>query len=192
MTQETSSAWYSFSSQKQRSAWNFSAAAASLTVSTKSVIAKLWTQHRCDLYAHAAVWDEYFFFASHNIDNGGATTSRQDWVLNVKAVMDGEIAFPFVLKVQVVATPGRKTKRNGPVAGPSTANIMEATAVENVRVRRNLHQIRCKHKHHIHPFCVWQGENDDQLNAQLLAWTREEKMYAIANINSVRKLKRKK
>ena len=75
---------------------------------------------------------------SHHLDNGGATTSRQDWVLNVKAVLDGDYALTFKLKVQVVATPGRKTKRNGPVAGPSSANTINAIAVENVRVRPNL------------------------------------------------------
>ena len=80
---------------------------------------------------------------SHFKDNGGATTSRQDWVLNVNAVMDGDIAImKLQLKVQVVATPGRKTKHNGPVAGPSSANTLNGTvtiAVENVRlVRQNL------------------------------------------------------
>ena len=79
-------------------------------------------------------------FVLQHIDNGGATTSRQDWVLNVKAVMDGNIAILLHLRVQVVATPGRKTKRNGPVAGTSTANAMHAVVVENVRVTRNLLQ----------------------------------------------------
>ena len=88
---------------------------------------------------------------SHHIDNGGATTSRQDWVLNVKVVMDGpdgDIAYLLPLKVQVVATPGRKTKRNGPVAGPSTANTMHAVAVEDVRVRPNLLQTLLAYANH--------------------------------------------
>ena len=62
--------------------------------------------------------------------------------MNVKAVMDGNIAILLHLRVQVVATPGRKTKRNGPVAGPSTANTMHAVAIEDVRVRLSAQSLR--------------------------------------------------
>ena len=83
-----------------------------------------------------------FIVECYFTDNGGDATSRRDWVLYVRTVTDvtgtdGDFAILHELKVQVVATPGRKTKRNGPVAGPSSGNPINARAVENVRVRPN-------------------------------------------------------
>ena len=75
-----------------------------------------------------------YLVKSGNLDNGGATTSRQDWVLTVRAMMNGNIEImEGSFKVQVVATPGRKTKHNGPVAGPSSAITLNAI-VENASV----------------------------------------------------------
>ena len=65
-------------------------------------------------------------------DNGGVTTSRQDWILTVNVFIEGNpVAFRQQWKVQVVATPGRKTKTNGPVAGSASASV----AAANVQVR---------------------------------------------------------
>ena len=72
---------------------------------------------------------------SRFLDNGGSTTSRSDWILNVKAIISASnLAIITKLKVQVVAVPGRTTKFNGPVAGTSSATTMNAAAVENVGV----------------------------------------------------------
>lgn len=96
-----------------------------------------------------------------------------------------KFAFNQQWKVQVVATPGRKTKTNGPVAGSAFA----PAAAANVQVRKKGCGLIAENNSH--KFRILQDENDDLLDAQWFAWTREEKKYAIANMNNVRKLKRK-